>query len=109
MSLELAIFAIVIILLAIAIAIFFIWKKHSGGAECSKRLENGMSIVTIKPHRDLDLVIVEDAADKEKLVFQRADVKNGEEVVFTYPASVKSAVVSLRYNNQEKKIEVGIL
>lgn len=106
MALEIIVLILVIVLIIAALAVFWLWKEYKSTANYKKTIEKGMSKVSIVAHRDLEEVMLEDRAGKEKIKFARADIRKGQQVEFIYPASMRKAKLTLLYDGEEQVIEV---
>ena len=51
---------------------------------------------------------MEDRAGKEKIRFVRANLKSGERLEFSYPASLRAARIICRIRDQEYRSEVPV-
>lgn len=106
MGWEIILLAVAFILLAVAIALFWFWRRHYGAVRITKTISSEGSKVVVEAHRDIQELVLEDVAEKEKLRFVRSAIRGGSRLEFIYPASHSKARLQLSYDGREQVIEV---
>jgi hypothetical protein len=92
-------FIIIFAVVFIIILLFFFNRPYN----CNRKIEGDKTIFTLDAKKDIANVEVLGKFGKEKIKFQRKDIKKGEKIEFIYPASTEPASVTVEIEKGNQK------
>ncbi len=96
-----------IVLIALAVLLFLLWKFTGKPISFSKEVEEGTTKIVITANRNLDkLAIVRIEKNKRKTEFARNNVKRGEKIEFHFDMIGAKERIIIRYNGEKQEYEV---
>ncbi|MEK6979371.1 MAG: hypothetical protein AABW86_04060 [Candidatus Micrarchaeota archaeon] len=91
----------------IALALYSIWKLTESPISFNNNISRGKNTLNIEAKRDIDYLVILDKIGKaQHISFVRRNIKNGETLEFTYPASSHTAKIVLECKNKTYEFEV---
>ncbi|MFA5049595.1 MAG: hypothetical protein WC501_01160 [Candidatus Micrarchaeia archaeon] len=94
-----------ILLILVVYTFYRITSKWISG---TKRLEGPNSIVSLRIYSNLDLIRFTDKDKSEDYLFERKNLKRGEILEFSYPASKNEITVFAYKKGKEKKFQIPL-
>lgn len=91
----------------IALALYAIWRFTEAPISFNNNISRGKNTLNIEAKRDIEYLIILDKIGKaQHISFVRRNIKSGETLEFTYPASHHTAKIVLECNNKTHEFEV---
>jgi hypothetical protein len=97
------------IAISVLAGVYVFWKKSSGIAEFSKRVQEGKSMVTVKANKDLRKITLVEVHENEEIMLVRDNVAKNETVEFVYPFSLEKAQLTIQDENSDHYFEVPVI
>ncbi|HIH23074.1 TPA: hypothetical protein HA238_05065 [Candidatus Micrarchaeota archaeon] len=91
----------------IALALYGIWKFTEAPISFNNNISRGKNTLNIEAKRNIEYLVILDKIGKaQHISFVRRNIKSGETLEFTYPASHHTAKIVLECNNKTYEFEV---